>query len=87
MMSRPVAAAGYFVVVFAVGFAPAAAQGAAPLTPEEGSLQAFGANKPTCVEWNDSCATCERDSAGAVHCSTPGIACQPREIVCRLPKP
>src|SRR5271170_6773262 len=57
--------------------APAAKQIAlepsTPVPQEELSLQAFGSRNPTCVEWNDSCATCRRDSSGEAHGSTRGI--------------
>jgi len=66
----------------------------APATPtpntggaEELTLRSFGAKNPACMEWSDGCATCLRDAAGAVNCSTRGIACQPQEIACRSPKP
>ncbi len=63
---------------------PARADDAPPMPPkEQASLQGFGAAHLECKEWNDGCATCQRDSA--VHCSTPGIACQPGEIVCKAP--
>src|ERR1700729_4345579 len=71
--------------------APAAEQPAlepsAPVPQEELSLQAFGSKNPTCVEWNDSCATCRRDSSGEAHCSTRGIACQPKDVVCKASSP
>jgi len=85
MMTRSFVAA--LVFALATGLAPAAAQSEAPPTPAEVSLQAFGAKTPACLEWNDSCATCSRDATGAAHCSTPGIACQPHDIVCRVSKP
>jgi hypothetical protein len=72
--------------------APAAAEPPAPspapsaLTPQERSLQGFGAQLPNCLEWGDSCSVCQRDDSGAMHCSTPGIACQPETIVCRREK-
>jgi hypothetical protein len=70
--------------------APAAAgtptPDATPLTPQERSLQGFGIHTPECLEWSDSCSVCLRDEAGAIHCSTPGIACQPETIVCRREK-
>jgi hypothetical protein len=73
--------------LFAAAMAPAAAE-TTPVDPaqrEELSLQGFGAKNATCVEWSDSCATCRRDSDGAAHCSTPGIACLPVEITCKTP--
>jgi len=58
-----------------------------PLTTEQLSLQGFGAQTPSCLEWGDSCSICKRDDADAAHCSTPGIACQPEAIVCKQEKP
>ena len=56
----------------------------APASPQEAaSLQGFAASHPQCAEWSDGCAVCLRDAA--VHCSTPGVACQPAEIVCKAP--
>lgn len=54
-----------------------------PPPKEEASLQSFAAAHPECVEWSDGCAVCKR--AMAVSCSTPGIACQPTDIVCKAP--
>jgi len=51
---------------------------------DETSLQGYAATHKDCVEWTDGCAVCKRDADG-VHCSTPGIACQPAELVCRAP--
>ena len=68
---------------FAFGFAPASAR----TSPEELSLEGYGAKTPACVEWNDGCSTCQRDASGAAHCSTPGIACVPQAIVCKSPGP
>jgi hypothetical protein len=72
--------------LFAASLAPAEAD----TTPtdsarqEELSLQSYGAANPACLEWTDACATCLR-ADGVAHCSTPGIACQPAEIVCKAP--
>jgi hypothetical protein len=75
--------------MFAAAMAAGAAAAFAGETAANGepSLLGFAAVNPACHEWNDGCATCRRDAAGAVHCSTPGIACQPREVVCREPDP
>jgi hypothetical protein len=54
---------------------------------ETDTLESFGAKNPACMEWNDGCATCRRDAAGLAHCSTPGIACQPRDIACVSRRP
>jgi hypothetical protein len=56
------------------------------LTPEQLSLQGFGLQSANCVEWGDACSICQRDGAGVMSCSTPGIACQPGAIVCRREK-
>jgi hypothetical protein len=37
--------------------------------------------EPTCAEWGDGCIVCQRTNAGLA-CSTPGIACMPRERQC-----
>jgi hypothetical protein len=37
--------------------------------------------EPTCAEWSDGCIVCQRTSQG-IACSTPGIACMPRERQC-----
>jgi hypothetical protein len=66
--------------------APVPAPGQAPILNEAVSLQGFGVQNPLCREWSDTCSTCLRDEKDATHCSTPGIACQPAAIVCRLTK-
>jgi hypothetical protein len=58
----------------------------APLSAEQLSLRGFGVQNAQCVEWSDACAVCLRDEKDAVHCSTPGIACQPATIACRREK-
>jgi hypothetical protein len=64
--------------------APAVNPSAAVLAPaEELSLQGFAAQNPLCREWSDGCSICARDEKDALHCSTPGIACQPEPIRCR----
>ncbi len=42
------------------------------------SVLAYGAANPACLEWSDGCVTCVRGK-----CSTPGVACQPGEILCK----
>jgi hypothetical protein len=59
---------------------------AAPISPEEVSLRGFGSLNAQCLEWSDACAICLRDEKDAIHCSTPGIACQPAAIACRREK-
>jgi hypothetical protein len=55
----------------------------APDPKEQASLRGFADTHPACAEWSDGCAVCKRGMA--VYCSTPGIACQPAEIVCKAP--
>jgi hypothetical protein len=60
---------------------------ASPATSaEQTSMEGFAAAAPLCLEWSDGCAICARDGSGAVHCSTPGVACQPGPIACRREK-
>jgi hypothetical protein len=54
-----------------------------PDPKEQANLQGFAAAHPECAEWSDGCAVCMRSPA--VHCSTPGIACEPADIVCKAP--
>jgi len=50
--------------------------------PLQITVERFGAMMPQCREWTDACSVCLRDGEGAVHCSTPGIACLPGVPVC-----
>jgi hypothetical protein len=56
---------------------------AAPDAKEQATLQSYADAHPACAEWSDGCTVCKRGMA--VYCSTPGIACQPREIACKTP--
>jgi hypothetical protein len=49
---------------------------------EADTLESFGAKNPACAEWSDGCVICRRDAAGVARCSTPGIACQPKDVAC-----
>ncbi|MGE3245902.1 MAG: hypothetical protein AB7F96_05935 [Beijerinckiaceae bacterium] len=62
---------------------PEATKGAAPVP----TMERYGVENPQCAEWSNSCQICRRDEKGVVHCSTPGIACQPQAIVCVPRKP
>jgi hypothetical protein len=55
-------------------FLPSAASGP-PSTP------ASFEGEPTCAEWSDGCNICQRTNQ-QIACSTPGIACVPRERQC-----
>ena len=45
---------------------------------EQKSVQAWGRANPDCAEWSDACVVCTKEG-----CSTPGIACVPKETACR----
>ena len=62
------------------------APNAAPLPPlnrDEISVQSWGDRNPNCVEWTNSCQVCRREADGKMNCSLPGIACQPRAMLCK----
>jgi hypothetical protein len=66
------------IVVGTVAFAhfsPAAPPAGPPSTP------ASFDQEPTCAEWTDGCIICQRTGQEPA-CSTPGIACVPREQQC-----
>jgi hypothetical protein len=77
------------LAMLALAFAccPVRAEDALPPTSaEQTSMEGFAGAAPLCLEWSDGCAICARDDANAVHCSTPGVACQPSSIICRREK-
>ena len=48
------------------------------------SVMTFGRENPGCAEWTNACQICTRDDQNAPQCSTPGIACTPGAMVCRV---
>ena len=46
------------------------------------SIQAYGTQNPSCLEWTDGCVLCVSE-AGHARCSMPGIACQPAGLTCK----
>jgi hypothetical protein len=67
--------------------APARADepGSAPSPSDrEAMVQAYGEFNADCLEWTDSCTICRRVEGAEAACSTPGVACQPGDIVCRV---
>ena len=48
-----------------------------PSPAEQRAVQKFGVDHPDCIDWTDGCIICTQK-----RCSTPGIACTPREPVC-----
>ena len=51
------------------------------------SIQAYGRQNPHCLSWTDGCVLCSTDAAGTSQCSTPGIACQPHGLHCKVLRP
>jgi hypothetical protein len=47
-------------------------------------VAAYGGQNPDCLEWTNSCVICRRTESQETACSTPGIACQPGGIVCKI---
>jgi hypothetical protein len=86
VLAAPVLAAAEEAAPAGGGAAAAPPVANAPLSPEEVSLHGFGLQNAQCLEWTDNCSICLRDEKDAVHCSTPGIACQPVAIACRREK-
>ena len=84
---RPVFAIALFGFVAFSTAASAATDEVTIPSSELLSLQTFAAINPSCREWTDGCTICQRDKTDEGHCSTPGIACQAGEIVCKRPAP
>ncbi len=58
---------------------PAAPVGApAEQKSAQKNVNGWGRDNPDCAEWSDACVVCTREA-----CSTPGIACTPKETACR----
>lgn len=51
-------------------------------TPAPVSISSWGLSNPSCAEWTNACEVCSRDADGKPQCSTPGIACTPKAMVC-----
>lgn len=51
----------------------------------DASMEAYGVAHPECLEWTNACRICARHE-NDVACSTPGIACLPKEIFCQKKK-
>ncbi len=75
----------FALLLAALASAPPALADHRPEAPmaEALSLQQFANDFPQCMEWSDGCSTCQRTDK--VHCSTPGILCQPSVISCSVP--
>jgi hypothetical protein len=76
-----------FALMAAAASAPATAQEVKIPSTEELSLQTFAEINQNCREWTDGCSVCQRGKTDYGRCSTPGIACEPGEIVCQRPAP
>ncbi|MCW2273589.1 hypothetical protein GJ654_04890 [Rhodoblastus acidophilus] len=72
------------IVVLALLLATSPAWADAPTPPPADlrPMQRYGADHPDCLGWTNGCTICTPKA-----CSTPGIACTPRETVCEAEKP
>jgi len=50
------------------------------------SMESWGLKNVSCAEWTNACQVCSRDATGKPQCSTSGIACTPKAMVCSKPK-
>lgn len=50
------------------------------------TVHGYGTIDPDCLAWSNGCVICARDEKGLSHCSTPGIACIPVEVSCKVSK-
>jgi hypothetical protein len=57
-----------------------------PATTGPATVFTYARENPECSEWTNACQTCTRDEKGAPQCSTPGIACTPGVLTCRVKK-
>ncbi len=48
------------------------------------SVQGYGQQNPACATWTDGCVLCIADEDGEGQCSTPGIACTPHGLTCKV---
>ena len=48
------------------------------------SVQGYGRQNPACATWTDGCVLCIADEDGRGQCSTPGIACTPHGLTCKV---
>lgn len=58
---------------------------ASALTADQPAVQAYGNVNRSCREWTDGCVVCVKNSEDSPSCSTPGIACQPKDVICKGP--
>ncbi len=76
---------GIALIMGAAAFPVSAEESATPSPAQERiAVQAWGAARPECAEWTDSCTICARVPEG-IACSTPGVACLPQPVICRRP--
>jgi hypothetical protein len=87
-LTRALALAGLAILALASG-ACADEPALSPLKPavlNPGSLEDVMRANATCVAFTNDCEICKRSDTGAPQCSTPGLACQPKEWRCDQPK-
>jgi len=82
-MVSMIRAASLIVFTLIAGAAYADAPRMAPMPkPVLNTVEAWGVRNASCAEWTNACQVCSRDSTGKPQCSTPGIACVPKAMVC-----
>lgn len=79
------AACFVIALIGAIGAARADAPNAAPLPkPNRVSMEGYGAQNPSCLEWRNGCQVCAAaaTAGGRPACSTQGLACTVGPVVC-----
>ena len=77
------------IVTTGLALSGAAAHADSPNAPpvHEGprvSVQAYGQQNHDCLSWTNGCVLCSAGDDGHSQCSTPGIACQPHGLTCKV---
>ncbi len=74
-------------VVAGTALAQSPASPANPSAPAKNdTVHGYAQTAPDCLAWSDGCVICARDEKSAPHCSTPGIACIPVAVSCKVSK-
>ncbi|MGD0633188.1 MAG: hypothetical protein ABSA13_02755 [Beijerinckiaceae bacterium] len=73
------------LALFLGGLAFAGMRLASALAADRPAIQAYGDVNRSCQEWTDGCVVCVKNNDAPPSCSTPGIACQPQDVICKGP--
>lgn len=87
--SKRLAAAVVFLLSGAVGALaedPPRSGKPAEVPANNDTVHGYGTIDPDCLAWSNGCVICARDEKGLSHCSTPGIACIPVDVSCKVSK-